>query len=362
MASSYVDCIECNHVLACDYIECNQVALVPLDTSPDGTTDRAPPTGGIIMSTTQAPRRVAIVGAGRIGSALAFQLAQAGHDVTVIARPDSRRLAQLRRDGGIVATSGERAEVAVAGRLDEDVPYDLVIVTVLAHQIDPLLPALARSRAGCVHLMFVTPEADRLRAAIGADRVTFGMAAVLATLDGEGRLGLTIPRTRAPQGDQRWVDLFQEAGMPATLEKDMGRWLRYQTPLTIAMESVALSGMQHRRGATWAEARTGARGLRAGFAIFRAAGETPYPAVKKRLSSAPLPLLTLMLWGVSRSRFRETVGNSAEECRGLADLLAAEGGPATRAAVSAVQTLRPAQTGLATSLSSPGPAYPPTDA
>jgi 2-dehydropantoate 2-reductase len=246
-----------------------------------------------------------------------------------------------------VLTSGERAEVTVAGRLDEDAPYDLVIVTLLAHQIDPLLPALKRSQAGCVHLMFVTPEAGRLRSAIGADRVTFGMAAVLATLDDEGRLGLTIPKTRAPQGDQRWVDLFQEAGMPAKLEKDMGRWLRYQTPLTVAMESVALTGMQHRRGATWAEATTGARGLRAGFSIFREAGETPYPASKKRLSGAPLPLLTFMLWGVSRSRFRETVGNSAEECRGLADLLAAEGGPATRTAVNAVQTLRPARTGLA---------------
>jgi 2-dehydropantoate 2-reductase len=299
------------------------------------------------MSTTQAPRRVAVIGVGRIGSAFAFQLAQAGHDVTVIARPDSRRLAQLRRDRGIAATSGERAEVTVAERLDEDAPYDLIIVTLLAHQIDPLLPALKRSQAGCVHLMFVTPEADRLRSAIGADRVTFGLAAVLATLDDEGRLGLTIPKTRAPQGDQRWVDLFQEAGMPAKLEKDMGRWLRYQTPLTVAMESVALTGMQHRRGATWAEAKTGARGLRAGFAIFREAGETPYPASKKRLGGAPLSLLTFILWGVSRSRFRETVGNSAEECRGLADLLAAEGGPATLTAVSAVQTLRPAQTDLA---------------
>ena len=299
------------------------------------------------MSTTQAPGRVAIIGVGRIGSAFAFQLAQAGHDVTVIARPDSRRLAQLRRDRGIVLASGERAEVTVAERLDEDAPYDLVIVTALAHQVDPLLPALKRSQAGCVHLMFVTPEADRLRSAIGADRVTFGLAAVLATLDDEGRLGLTIPKTKAPQGDQRWVDLFQEAGMPAKLEQDMGRWLRYQTPLTVAMESVALTGMQHRRGATWAEAKTGARGLRAGFSIFREAGETPYPAAKKRLSGAPLPLLTFMLWGVSRSRFRETVGNSAEECRGLADLLAAEGGPATRTAVNAVQTLRPVQTDLA---------------
>jgi 2-dehydropantoate 2-reductase len=299
------------------------------------------------MSTTKSPRRIAIIGVGRIGSAFAYQLAQAGHDVTVIARPNSRRLAQLRRDHGIVLTTGKRAEVTVDERLDEDAPYDLVIVTLLAHQVGPLLPALQRSQAGCVHLMFVTPEADRLRSAIGAGRVTFGMAAVLATLDGEGRLGLTIGKTSAPQGDQRWVDLFQEAGMPAKLQEDMGRWLRYQTPLTIAMESVALTGMRHRRGATWAEAKTGARGLRAGFSIFLAAGETPYPASKKRLSGAPLPMLTFMLWGVSRSRFRETVGNSAEECRGLADLLAAEGGPASLKAVDAVRTLRPVQSGLA---------------
>jgi 2-dehydropantoate 2-reductase len=35
---------------------------------------------------------IAIIGGGRIGSAYAYQLARAGHDVTVVARPGSRRL------------------------------------------------------------------------------------------------------------------------------------------------------------------------------------------------------------------------------------------------------------------------------
>jgi 2-dehydropantoate 2-reductase len=298
------------------------------------------------MSAPTSPLSVAVIGAGRIGSAFAYQLRRAGHDVTVVARPGSRRLAQLQRDRGIVLTAGERASVTVADHLDEQEPFDLVIVTTLAHQVHALLPALQRSQARCVHFMFVTPEAERLRSAVGARRATFGMAAVLATLDSDGRLGLTIPKAKAMQGDQRWVGLFQAAGMPSTLERDMGRWLRSQTPLTIAMEGVAVAGMRHKRGATWAEAKTGARGLRAGFSILRELGETPYPGSKNQISRAPRFVLTLILWGVSRSRYRETVGNSSEECRGLIDLLAAEGrqSPALRKAVDAVLALRPADT------------------
>ncbi|MGH3291391.1 MAG: ketopantoate reductase family protein, partial [Trebonia sp.] len=255
----------------------------------------------------------------------------------------SRRLTQLQRDHGIVLTTGERASVTVTDHLDEQEPFGLVIVTTLAHQVDALLPALHRSQARCVHFMFVTPEAERLRAAVGARRATFGMAAVLATLDSDGKLDLKIPKTNAIQGDQRWVDLFNAAGMPSKLETDMARWLRSQTPLTIAMESVAGIGMQHNRGATWAEARVGAKGLRAGFSILRGLGETPYPGSKNQISRAPRFVLTFILRTVSRSRFRETVGNSSQEVRGLIDLLTAEaeGKPALRKDVEAVLALRP---------------------
>jgi 2-dehydropantoate 2-reductase len=298
---------------------------------------------------------IAVIGAGRIGSAFAYQLVRAGHIVTVVARPGSRRLTQLQRDHGIVLTTGERASTAVADHLNEKTPFDLVIVTTLANQVGSLLPCLQRSQARYVHFMFVTPQAERLRAAVGAHRATFGMAAVLATLDSDGKLGLTIPKTKAMQGDQRWVDLFQAAGMPSRLEKDMGRWLRSQTPLTIAMESVAVAGMRHQRGATWAEAKAGARGLRAGFLILRNLGDTPYPRSKNQISRAPRLLLTIILWGVSRGRFRETVGNSSEECRGLIDLLAGEAQqkPTLRKEVATVLTLRPDETGDRTIAPSP---------
>ena len=76
----------------------------------------------------------------------------------------------------------------MAGGLDEQAPYDLVIVTLLAHQAEPLLPVLRRSAASCVQFMFNTFEPGRLQAAIGPARCAFGMPFVQATLDADGRL------------------------------------------------------------------------------------------------------------------------------------------------------------------------------
>ena len=79
--------------------------------------------------TPSQPLRIAIVGAGQIGSAFAFQLARlGGWDVTVVARPSSNRVLQLRRDAAIVDVKGEQAPVLVADALNETVPCDLVLV------------------------------------------------------------------------------------------------------------------------------------------------------------------------------------------------------------------------------------------
>ena len=40
----------------------------------------------------KSPLSIAVLGVGRIGSTFAYQLSRAGHEVTVIARPDSPRL------------------------------------------------------------------------------------------------------------------------------------------------------------------------------------------------------------------------------------------------------------------------------
>jgi len=289
-------------------------------------------------STTSQPLSIAVIGAGRIGSSFAYQLHRAGHDVTVVARPGSKRLAQLERGNGIVLTTGERAEVTVADRLDERKPFDVVIVTVLAHQVDSVLPALGRSKARTLLFMFATPEAERLRAAVGAQRASFGFAGVLATIAEDGKLNLKIQRVKATLEEQRWVDLFVDAGMPAKLQPDMANYLRTHAPLTIAMESVTGMGMAEGRNTRWSEARIGTRGIKASSKILKATGDKPVG-----LSRAPGFVLTSFLWTAARAPFREAVGNSDAEARGLIDLYVAEARkkPGMQDAADALLALRP---------------------
>lgn len=212
------------------------------------------------------PLRLAVIGSGQIGSAFAFNLARrGGHDVTVVARPGSPRLEQLRRDGAIVSVEGERAPVRVLDALDEETPYDLVIVTLLAHEVGAVLPALRRSTAACVQFMFNTFEPEQLAQAIGPDRYALGMPFIQARLDGDGRLDANVGGTgqKTMMDCQRWVDLFGAAGLPSVLEHDMPNWLRSHAPLCAAFESVSIAGMRRGGGASWTEARALARGVKA---------------------------------------------------------------------------------------------------
>ena len=272
--------------------------------------------------------RVAVLGVGKIGSAFAFQLARVGqHEVTVVARPGSVRLQQLQRDGGIVNVKGERAAVRIADTLDERTPYDLVVVTLLDHQIDAALPALQRSVARCVQFMFNCFEPERLQDALGAGRCAFGMPLVQATLDGDGKLKATIgaggQKTRLSQG--RWVDVFNAAGLPAALEPDMPLWLRCHAPLCVAFESVSVAGQRRGGGgASWGEATVLARGLHECYALIKGLGYPVYPRGKARLDACPTWVVAAMLWLLSRVRsFRELLAGGIDECRALVDVMAA---------------------------------------
>ena len=130
--------------------------------------------------------KIAVLGPGPIGSTFAFHLARAGHAVTVIAR--GARLERLQADEAIVTVDGERAAVEVATALDPTVPFDLVLVSMLATQVEPVLPALRSSAAARVMFMFNTFDLlSPLRDTVGAERFAFGFPAVLASLP-EGRL------------------------------------------------------------------------------------------------------------------------------------------------------------------------------
>ena len=300
-----------------------------------------------VMSTDapKSPLRIAIVGVGNIGSTFAFQLARiGGHDVTVVARPSSKRLEQLRRDGAIVDVKGERASVHVTDSLDEQTPFDLIIVTLLAHQVDAVLPALRRSAAGCVQFMFNTFDPERLRDAVGRERCAFGMNFVQATLDGDGRLKVTIGAggQKTLMDQERWADLFNASGLPATVERDMPLWLRCHVPLCVAFESVSVAAVKRGGGASWKEALALARGVHASFGLIKYLGYAIYPRNKRLIDRAPASVFAAVLWSMSRVRsFRELLATGQAECEALVDAMIATapqaGAPVRIADIAAIK-------------------------
>lgn len=292
------------------------------------------------------PLRIAVLGVGRIGSTFAFHLARVGrHDVTVIARPGSVRLRQLERDGAIVDVKGERAVVRVADALDRQTPYDIVIVTLLGHQVDAVLPALRLSAATCIQFMFNTFEPERLQHEIGIARSAFGMPFVQANLDRDGRLKATIGAggQKTIMSRQRWVDVFAAAGLPARLERDMPLWLRCHVPLCVAFESVSVAGMRRGGGASWHEARVLARGVHAGFGLIEGLGYAIHPTSKRRLARSPTAVVAALLWGMSRIRsFRELLATGEAECRSLVDAMVAAAPSAKSPVIAAdIAAMRP---------------------
>ena len=166
----------------------------------------------------------------------------------------------------------------------------------------------------------------RLGDQVGPERCDFGMPFVQASLDADGRLHAVIGAggQKTKLGQQRWVDLFNGAGLPAMLEADMPLWLRCHAPMCVAFESIAVAAMRRGGGASWRQAAIVARGMQECFALIRAGGQPLYPAGKARLAASPYWVPAAMLWAMSRiASFRMLLAQGVHECCALADIMAA---------------------------------------
>ena len=172
--------------------------------------------------------------------------------------------------------------------------------------------------------MFNTFEPERPQRAVGADRCAFGMPFVQATISADGRLKATIGAAgqKTLVGEQRWVDLFKAAGLPAVLEPKMPLWLRCHVPLCVAFESVSVAGMRRGGGASWGESSRIALGVRASFRLIEELGYSPYPRGIRLIARSPSPVTAAMLWSMSRLKsFRELLATGEAECRALVDAM-----------------------------------------
>ena len=265
---------------------------------------------------------IAIVGAGRVGSVFGYKLAKAGNDVSFVARPGSERLRYLREKKGIVLTTGEFVAAKVAEKLDTDYQYDLVIVTVLAHQVDSLVNDLMRSQAKNIHFMFMNFDCEPLQNAFGAGRSSFGIPFVQANFDDVGDLKFSSGFAKTLHSNHDCVKLFNDAGIPSAFEPNATLWLRCHVPVTVGMESISVMAEQHSGGATWLEAITVARGMQAAWRLIRKMGYPLYPAPKALMNASPSVFLAALLWSVSRIKsFRTLLATGINECRALLTVL-----------------------------------------
>jgi 2-dehydropantoate 2-reductase len=269
--------------------------------------------------------QIAVVGPGGIGSTFAFQLARAGHGVTVVAR--GARLEQLRRDGAIITTDDERAPVRVSGELDADTDWDLVLVTVLVSEVDVLLAPLGRTAGKTVMFMFNTFDSlGRLRDAVGPQRFAFGFPALMASLE-DGKLSATIPRRgiTTTVSEPLWAKVFADAGIPATVHDDMESWLRSHAALIVPLAIAGGMARRRRRGISWVEAGRLARATDEAFRLVRGLGNVITPASVAMLARLPVPVLAALLWVLTRLPvFTSTIAAvPADEPRVLIDQMTA---------------------------------------
>src|SRR6478735_1354787 len=249
---------------------------------------------------------IAIVGPGAIGSTFAWQLARAGHDVTVVGR--GARLADLEREQAIVRRDGQRTRVKVAASLDPVPAWDLVLVTVLAPQVDAVLPLLRASAARRVMFMFNTFEPlDRLERAVGPERFSFGFPQGVFTLLIAGVIHPTI-RPGSTASDADLARLFSAAGIPTSVEPDMHSWLRSHAALVVPLMSAGVLAHARGAGVSLREAWQHAEAFPAGFAIVRAQKNPILPAPLAGLARLPRLIVASLLWLLSRTKMLRDLG------------------------------------------------------
>ncbi|MBM40435.1 MAG: 2-dehydropantoate 2-reductase [Acidobacteria bacterium] len=209
--------------------------------------------------------KVCVVGAGAIGGYMAVRLANAGHEVSAIAR--GPHLAAIKANGMVLVEGGQRqvATLAATDRIADLDAQDVVLLALKAHQIVPIvdqLPSLFRSNTVLVTLQngipwwyfqkLDGPYADRvvetvdpggvLFKAIDPDRVIGCIAYPAATIAEPGVIQ-HVEGNRFPVGEldgsesdrvRAVAALFGEGGFKARVLDDIRSeiWLKLWGNLT----------------------------------------------------------------------------------------------------------------------------------
>ena len=201
--------------------------------------------------------KIAVMGAGGIGGCYGGLLAQAGFDVTLIAR--GAHLEAITEKGlQLVQPEGEfTVDVAATGDPSLIGPVDLVIFSVKAHQNSKAVPLIKPLIGGDTTILTIqngVESADEIGQEYGAERVLPGCAYVISNVISPGVVKQQSPIPRVAFGEstgersQRAIavqDAFLKANIKAELSDDISRvlWskLLYNSPANGMASAARLS-------------------------------------------------------------------------------------------------------------------------
>lgn len=191
--------------------------------------------------------KILILGAGVIGTTYAWQLSNSGQDVTLFVRAGKKE--RIEREGFLIRCKDERQKKSepfevtyhpvVVDELRVLDNYDLIIVSVRAHQMDDVLPMLAE-HSGKADILFFGNNwwgEERIRKFLPAEKYFFGFSRLvggwqtgnqvdciifdnpeLVTMLGEPE-GQITPRLKNLQ------NIFKQANLKPVISQDILGWL-----------------------------------------------------------------------------------------------------------------------------------------
>ncbi len=196
------------------------------------------------MQSTTSPLKVLVFGAGVLGSLYAARLADAGHDVTLVAR--GRRYRDLHEHGVVLEyfDTGRRTttRVRTLDAMPTEEHFDVCLVVVQKTQLAETLPVLAGN--ACIPtFLFMVNTAEGPQAmieALGRERVMLSFANAGGERDGHlvrlmvaKRKAVTLGELDGSRSERllRVTAAFESAGFPVEISRNMDAWLRYHVAI-----------------------------------------------------------------------------------------------------------------------------------
>jgi ketopantoate reductase len=191
--------------------------------------------------------KILVLGAGVIGTTYAWQLSNAGHDVSLLVRKSKRE--QVEREGIHIRYRDERLKKSeqmevtyhpvVVDQFNAQYAYDLIIVSVRAHQLDEVLPVLAADSGGADILFFGNNwwGEERIRKFLSPEKYLFGFSRLVGgwrTENGIDCIFFDNPELVTMLGErdgqvtlrlQNLRDLFEKANLRPVTSPDILGWL-----------------------------------------------------------------------------------------------------------------------------------------